>query len=171
LRVRDATDADLDRLADIKVRNWRDTYSSLVPSDVLMPYLDHAAQLDYLREDAARPDALLLVVEGGVDGVIGFGLTFTAAQPDPWLESLHVLREFRSRGAGAALVRATATRLRALGHHTMRLGVVAGNRDAMRFYERLGAEHTGYEPALWAPGVRHEVYRWSDIAPLTDSLT
>jgi ribosomal protein S18 acetylase RimI-like enzyme len=77
-----------------------------------------------------------------------------------------VLHAQRSQGAGAALVRATAQRLRAAGLTTLRLGVVAGNEGAMRFYERLGAERTGREPADWAPTVMHEIYRWPDLSAL-----
>jgi ribosomal protein S18 acetylase RimI-like enzyme len=155
-------------VSEIKVRSWRDTYAQLVPPGVLMPFLDETAQMLHLQQEVARPTTLLLVAEGEGGRVIGFALTYPDEKPDPWLESLHVLRQHRSRGAGAALVRATAHRLCARGLGTMRLGVVAGNDAAMRFYERLGAEHTGHEPAAWAPGVRHEIYRWADISTLEE---
>lgn len=165
--IRDAFAADLDRITAIKVASWRDTYSPLLPPAVLAPFLDEPAQLEYLRAAHAAGDTLLLVAEGaGGAGVIGFGLTHVDTEPDPWLESLHVLADHRSRGTGAALVRATASRLLARGHRTMRLGVVAGNERAMRFYERLGADHIGHEPTTWAPDVRHELYRWADISVL-----
>lgn len=160
--------ADFDRVSEIKVRSWRETYASLVPPEVLIRFLDAPAQVLHLQEDVARPSTMLLVAEADGGPVIGFALTYLDAKPEPWLESLHVLREHRSRGAGAALVRATAERVRARGFSTMRLGVVAGNDAAMRFYERLGAEHTGHEPAAWAPGVRHEIYRWPDLNMLED---
>jgi GNAT superfamily N-acetyltransferase len=166
--TRDALPADLDRVTEIKVASWRDTYSALLPPAILAPFLDQAAQLEYLRRAHGDPGTLLLVAERDGQGVIGFALTHTDAQPDPWLESLHVLARHRSRGTGAALVRATASRLLLLGHRTMRLGVVAGNDRAMRFYERLGADHIGHEPTAWAPEVRHELYRWADISVLED---
>ncbi len=166
ISVRSAAPADLDRIAAIKVASWRDTYAGLVPADDLAPYLDEQVHLRDLRADVARESTLLLVGDRDGEGIIGFALTYADAEPDPWLESLHVVRAHRSRGAGALLVRATAAWLRGLGHRTMRLGVVAGNHRAMRFYERLGAQHTGQEPAHWAPGVRHEIYRWPDLEPL-----
>ena len=162
--VRDARASDLARVAEIKVRNWRDTYAPLVPGEVLSPFLDDAAQVKHLAEDVARPSTILLVAEDEARRIVGFALTYVDEEPDPWLESLHVLREQRSNGAGTALVRATAARLRTRGHAALRLGVVAGNEGAMRFYERLGATHTGREPAAWAPGVMHEIYRWSDLS-------
>lgn len=164
--IRDGVAADLDRVTEIKVASWRDTYSPLLPPATLAPFLDEPAQFEYLRTAQGEEGVLLLVAEEDGHGVIGFGLTHADEQPDPWLESLHVLARHRSHGTGAALVRATAGRLLELGHRTMRLGVVAGNHRAMRFYERLGAEHIGHEPAVWAPEVRHELYRWSDISDL-----
>jgi len=166
IAVRDAGVADLPRVAAIKTASWEDTYSALVPAEVLGPFLDVGAQLEHLREDLARRSTLLLVAVAGSREVVGFGLTYVDADPEPWLESLHVAPDFRSRGAGAAIVRGTADRLRALGNATLRLGVVAGNERAMRFYERLGAVHAGHEPASWAPGVRHEIYRWADLSAL-----
>jgi ribosomal protein S18 acetylase RimI-like enzyme len=164
--VREATESDLPSVAHIKVESWRDTYTGLVPPDTLARFLDEPSQLDYVRAAAARPGTLILVAVEDRGDVIGFSLTYTDRQPDPWLESLHVLAAHRSNGAGATLMRATASRLAALGHRTMQLGVVAGNDRAMRFYERLGAQRTGREPATWAPAVQHEIFRWSDVSVL-----
>jgi ribosomal protein S18 acetylase RimI-like enzyme len=164
--VRAATEADLPRVAEIKVSGWADTYAPLLDPSVLGPFLDEAAQLQDLGEELRRPSTLFLVAEEDGGAVIGFALTYAGEQPDPWLESLHVMRESRGAGAGTRLVRATAAQLLAGGHHTMRLGVVQGNSAAGRFYERLGGTMTGREPASWAEGVWHEIYRWDDISRL-----
>jgi ribosomal protein S18 acetylase RimI-like enzyme len=167
LSIRDARDSDLGQVAEIKVRNWADTYASLVEPNLLRPYLDRKRQLDDLRTSVNQPGTLLLVACDESGTVIGFSLTYLDRTPEPWLESLHVLREFRSSGVGSLLMRATATRLRASGHNGLRLGVVSGNAGAARFYERLGGILIGREPAAWAEGVWHELYRWPDLAPLT----
>lgn len=164
--VRKAGDDDLAVIADIKVRNWADTYASLLDAATLAPFLDTPKQTAYVRDVANRRDALLLVAEAEPHGVIGFALTFLERAPEPWLESLHVLRERRSHGAGELLMRATAEELGVRGHHTLRLGVVEGNTRAARFYERLGASFAGREPADWAPNVWHELYRWPDLETL-----
>jgi len=164
--VRDATAADLDRVTEIKVRNWADTYGSILEPAVLRPFLDIEAQLAELREKLAETDSLMLVAEDGSGNVVGFALTYLDDEPEPWLESLHVLREFRGSGIGTLLMRATAERAIARGHHSMRLGVISGNVAAARFYERLGGAMVGLEPLSWAPGAKHEVYRWADLASL-----
>ncbi len=164
--VRGVTDEDLPRVAEIKVRNWADSYASLVSPAVLRPFLDQQAQVEELRQYLHRPSTLFLVAEDATGTVAGFALTYLDHPPDPWLESLHVIRESRGLGTGARLLRETAARLQASGYNTMRLGVVSGNTGAARFYERLGATMTGREPADWADGVWHEIYRWPDLSKL-----
>jgi ribosomal protein S18 acetylase RimI-like enzyme len=164
--IRPAVDSDVRRIAEIKVANWADTYASLLEPAVLEPFLDLEAQVAYVRKVASEPSALLLVAEDASGEVVGFALTYLDHGQDPWLESLHVVRASRGGGAGTALMRATAAELLARGYRTMRLGVVRGNAEAGRFYERLGATLTGVEPASWAEGVWHEIYRWDDITRL-----
>ena len=163
--VRAARADDLDRIAAIKVKNWADTYAPLLSSEILRPFLDEAAQRQYIKEKAALPGTLLLVAEDKGE-VAGFALTFLDADPEPWLESLHVLAQSRGRGAGTELMSATAAELLDRGHRAMALGVVVGNDRAARYYERLGAELVKVEPVTWAQGVNHAVYRCRDVALL-----
>ena len=164
--VRQWTPRDLERIAEIKVRNWQDAYGPLIPPDVLRPFLDHSAQLDYVRKSAESTKAILLVAEDGKQEVIGFSLAFLDHGPDPWLESLHVHPDFQSRGAGTLLMQATAKELESFGYRTLRLGVVEGNTAAERFYERLGGVDAGREPTSWATGVMHHIYRWPNLDAL-----
>lgn len=164
--VRVATTADLERVAEIKVRNWADTYAALIDPATLAPFLDYDTQLVAMREVMESAASLVLVAEDGSRTVHGFALTYPDHEPEPWLESLHIIRDQRSRGLGTALMRATARELQGRGHHSLRLGVVEGNASAARFYERLGATLVGREPADWADAVWHEIYRWPDLAVL-----
>ena len=86
-------------------------------------------------------------------------------EPEPWLESLHVPGELRGHGIGTLLMRSTAAHLRARGYDSMRLGVIAGNEAAARFYERLGGSLIGLEPVSWAEAM-HQVYRWPSLKQL-----
>jgi ribosomal protein S18 acetylase RimI-like enzyme len=157
----------MERLAEIKVDNWADSYRSLVEPAVLGPFLDLGAQTAYLKESMSSPDTLLLVAEAESGELVGFALAYVDREAEPWLESLHVAAEFRGRGAGTALMRDLAARFQQRGHQSLRLGVVKGNDGAGRLYERLGATIAGEEPTAWAAGVDHVIYRWPDLAPLT----
>lgn len=164
--VRDATKADLARVTEIKVRNWAETYGALLEPAILAPFLDRRAALQELGEKFSEAGTLLLVAQDGGGEVVGFALTFVDREPEPWLESLHVLSDFRGEGVGSLLMRATAGHLVERGHVAMRLGVISGNEKAARFYERLGGEVVDLEPVEWAPGAVHEVYRWADVRSL-----
>lgn len=167
--IRPGTEADLDRIAEIKVGSWADTYGSLVEPAVLRPFLDRDRQRDYVWQSLHEPDPLLLVAETKSRQVVAFALAFLDREPEPWLESLHVAGEFRGRGAGTRLMHELAARIEERGHKSLRLGVVKGNAGAGRLYERLGAIVVGEEPASWAVGVDHVIYRWPDLAPLTSA--
>lgn len=160
--IRDAVEADLERIAEIKIRNWGDTYGPLVPAEVLGPFLDRGPATARLREHVASPGTVLLVGGRASEPLRGFALTHLTQSPEPWLESLHVIAEERGRGLGRALLGETARRVIDAGYRSMSLGVILGNNAADRFYERLGAVIDRTEPVDWARGVSHTVWRWSD---------
>lgn len=164
--MRQAVEADLARTADIKVRNWADTYTPLVPPEVLGPFLDRNAAVAELREALATPGTLLLVGERAPDPPAGYALAYLTRPPEPWLESLHVVAEERGHGLGRTLIGETARRVIDAGHRSMSLGVIVGNDAADRFYDRLGAVVVRVEPVEWAPGVSHTVWRWRDESAL-----
>ncbi len=80
--VRVATEADLGRVSEIKVRNWAETYGPLLEPAVLRPFLDRPTQLRELREEVARPGTLLLVAEDTRGEVARF-LERIALMPSP----------------------------------------------------------------------------------------
>lgn len=164
--IRDAAEGDIAEIADIKVRNWSDTYGPLIPPAVLARFLDPVKSASEMRSALATPGVVLLVGEAEKGGVAGFSLTYLTRAPEPWLESLHVLQDVRGRGLGTSLLRATAARVLAAGHRSMALGVIVGNDQAARFYERLGAVNAGVEPVDFAEGVAHTLYRWPDEAAM-----
>ena len=167
--VRDARPRDIDAVARIKVANWAESYGELVPRQTLQRFLDLDAQrAELLRKQSGEHTVLLVAEDEGVDHrIAGFALAFLDERPDPWLESLHVAHDARGHGVGTLLMRELARRFAARGFNTMRLGVVTGNDGAGRLYRRLGAQLIGEEPAHWAAGVTHEIYRWADLGSLT----
>lgn len=56
-----------------------------------------------------------------------------------YLEDLYVKPEFRNHGVGLALLEATAEEARIAGAGRLDWQVLDWNKDAVRFYERLGA--------------------------------
>jgi len=153
--VRKATPDDADAVSLIGRTAMPVQFAGLVDAEVVQAVAtqtyEPSAIADCIRRCNAEDDALFLVAE--VDGqVVGY-LHFDPFDGEPELHRIYVDAEYRSRGAGAALVAELHERLRP---ETYILLVVKGNDGAVRFYERLGLRH---EDTL--DGLRH--YRSAGI--------
>jgi ribosomal protein S18 acetylase RimI-like enzyme len=113
-----------------------------------------AVRSELYRELLAKPDTLLLVAFAG-DAAIGYGLAHVLAVADTWvpdtwqtgdrigeIESLSVLPQHRGDGLGSELLDRLEEHLRASGAEDLILGVLPGNDDARRLYERRGYRST-----------------------------
>jgi ribosomal protein S18 acetylase RimI-like enzyme len=103
----------------------RDKYLALLsePASFVMIAQDDSRLLGY---------AMVRLSEGSV----GYATSATVAD----IETVSVLADARGEGIGTALMDAVNEQLLAIGVKEVRLGVVAGNDDAIRFYERRGMQ-------------------------------
>jgi GNAT superfamily N-acetyltransferase len=112
--------------------------------------------LGYPADAADLPDRLLRLRSGGDDAfvavldgaTVGLATVHTravlhAALPVAQLTALVVPPEVRGRGVGRALVAAAEQWARAQGADRLVVTTALHRADALRFYERLGFEHTG----------------------------
>jgi GNAT superfamily N-acetyltransferase len=109
----------------------------------------------------ARPFAEALLADED-DQPIGFALFFHnfstfLARPGMYLEDLFVLPDHRGRGVGRALLTHLAQIAVERGCGRLEWAVLNWNREAIRFYERLGAH----------PNSEWTVYRLTGEALLT----
>jgi GNAT superfamily N-acetyltransferase len=91
-----------------------------------------------------RRYAETLIAEDGDGKPVGFALFFHnystfLAQPGIYLEDLFVLPEHRGGGTGRALLERLAQIAVERGCGRLEWAVLDWNKDAIRFYERLGA--------------------------------
>ena len=106
------------------------------------------------RDLLAKPDTLLLMALHG-DDAVGYGLAHVLAVEDTWIpdtwrtgerigeiESLSVLPAYRGSGLGSTMLDCLEEHLRARGAQDLILGVLPGNDDARRLYERRGYRPT-----------------------------
>ena len=124
----------------------------------LAPYVSDAETWSQRRDQYAslfdKPDTLLLLARDG-DELIGYALAHVLPVgetwvPDTWrtgariaeIESLAVTAERRGEGIGSALMDAVERELAARGLDDVILGVLPGNADAIRLYERRGFRPT-----------------------------
>jgi ribosomal protein S18 acetylase RimI-like enzyme len=124
----------------------------------LAPYVDDgqtwAARGALYAELLAKPDTVLLLAYAG-DSAVGYGLAHVMAAGDTWIadtwqtgdrigeiESLAVLPEYRGSGIGTRLLDGLEAELAAAGVRDLILGVLPGNTDAIRLYQRRGYRPT-----------------------------
>jgi ribosomal protein S18 acetylase RimI-like enzyme len=153
--VRRGSLADLELLAPLWVAVHHRHVASM---QELAPYVDDGdswrKRRELYRELLAKPDTILLIAT--VDGnAIGYGLAHVMDVDETWIadtwqtgrrigeiESVSVLPEHRGRGLGSHLLDALEQRLAAAGVDDLILGVLPGNADAIRLYERRGYRST-----------------------------
>ena len=124
----------------------------------LAPYVSDeqtwAARRALYEELFTKPDTLLLLAFDD-DMAVGYGLAHVLAVEDTWIpdtwvtgarigeiESLSVLPDYRDGGLGSHLLEGLEEHLRDQGVDDLILGVLAGNSDAIRLYERRGYQPT-----------------------------
>jgi ribosomal protein S18 acetylase RimI-like enzyme len=124
----------------------------------LAPYVDDAETWSMRRalylDLLAKPDTILLIATIE-DQAIGYGLAHVMDVcstwiPDTWqtgrrigeIESVSVLPAHRGSGLGSRLLEELEGQLAASGVNDLILGVLPGNADAIRLYQRRGYRPT-----------------------------
>jgi ribosomal protein S18 acetylase RimI-like enzyme len=113
--------------------------------DVRSPAESWAGRAKLYQEWLDEPDAFVLLAEHAGEPV-GYAVVHLRAREESWgtgdriaeLETLTVLPAYRGRGIGGLLVDAVYEQLRRVGVAQLGVSVISSNRDAIRFYERLG---------------------------------
>jgi ribosomal protein S18 acetylase RimI-like enzyme len=155
VEVRRGSAADLEALEPL----WVSVHHQHVQAmPELAPYVDDsqtwAERRALYAELLAKPGTVLLLAYAS-DNLIGYGLAHVMAARDTWvadtwqtgarigeIESLAVLPEYRGSGTGTRLLETLETELAADGVHDLILGVLPGNTDAIRLYQRRGYRPT-----------------------------
>jgi ribosomal protein S18 acetylase RimI-like enzyme len=133
LRVRAATAADLERLAEL-FDQYRQFYQQ--PADPLLARR-------FIAQRFERGESVILVAERDAMGIIGFCQLYpsfcsVAAGPILVLYDLFVAPVARRGGAGRALLQAAADYARDSGAVRIELATARSNAAAQSLYESLG---------------------------------
>ncbi|UKA67457.1 GNAT family N-acetyltransferase [Arthrobacter sp. FW306-05-C] len=153
LTVRRAGPGDVERLAQVHVRCWQETYRGML-SDAFLASVDPAGRLRLWRHllDRPEPAEAWVACDGGT--VVGFSGARRLPAPgspeghpppssgDLELWGLYLLASHQGLGLGGRLLEA------AIGTSAASLWVAAGNKRAIGFYRRFGFEPDGAEDVL-----------------------
>ena len=175
--IRPARAGDAEAIARVRLDSWRETYRGMIPQ----AYLD-AMKLEQSRAlwekvlTAGSTAVSIFVAERGAE-IVGFGSGNRLAEPkhrfDAELSAVYVRSEFQRAGIGRRLVAETAFALsqRDRGAGGLIVWVIAGNKGARAFFERMGAELVVEQAFQWDGMHLVEAgYGWRTLGALTASL-
>lgn len=134
LRIARADDAPA--AAKVKAAAAVRAYGSFADTAELTAWLRHRADPEFIRRRITGPDPtarFLVAVDG--DNIVGAGL-IRAEGDDGYLADVYC--DPPGTGAGTAIVEALLRHAITAGWANVRCLVLAGNTDAVRFFERFG---------------------------------
>jgi ribosomal protein S18 acetylase RimI-like enzyme len=169
--IRPALPEDATAIAQVRVEAWRTTYKGMIPDAYLaaMKVEDSAAL--WLRVLNAASDKTSVFVALDDSAVVGFAAGNLLAEPkldfDAELTAIYIRREAQRSGIGRRLVGHVAAAESAQGATGLVAWVIAANRAARAFYERLGAELLIEQPFQWdGMDLVEAGYGWRDLDAL-----
>ena len=142
--IRRAAPGDAGAIAQVRIDAWRSTYAGMVPAAYLaaMSVDDNAAL--WQRILTAGPNTTSVIVAQDDGSVVGFACGNMLPEQkhgfDAELTAIYLRRDRQRAGLGRRLVAAVAAAQREHGATSLLTWVIAANRNARAFYERLGAE-------------------------------
>lgn len=172
--IRLATPADAHAIATVRVDAWRTTYKGIIPDAYLaaMSVEDSTALWD--RVLTAAPNTTSTFVAEIDRRVAGFASGMMLAEPkhgfDCELTGLYIVRDAQRAGIGRRLASTVAAAQRAHGASGMIVWVIAANKGARAFYERLGGELVIEQPFTWdGMDLVEAGYGWRDLPALIEA--
>lgn len=153
ISIRPATAGDAQAIARVRVDCWRTTYRGLIPDAYLDAMSVDASTALWDRVLSAETTAASVFVAAHDGEVVAFAAGNLLEEPrhglDAELSAVYVRRDHQRAAIGRRLVDAVARAQRAHGAHGLIVWVIAGNKAARAFYERLGASLLIEQPFEW----------------------
>lgn len=149
--IREADRSELPVCADVVRRSFMTVAEEFgfTPENVprFVAFATTTERLEYQLDEQHR----LMYVYICDDRIVGFYSLLMRSEKECELGSLSVLPEYRHRGFGEELVRQAVDSARGAGCKLMKLSIVEENTVLRKWYESLGAVHTGTEKLDFFP--------------------
>ncbi len=175
IAIRRARPADAPGIGAVHVATWRSAYPGVLPDEFLAKLSPSRLAAHYdriIRIGLGVHVAALSGPEATTSpSIIGFttaGRTRKHALAEGEVETLYVLDDFRDRGIGRRLLRASAQHLSALGCRSAYAWVLRDN-PATYFYQRLGGKRIAMSTTrVGGEDVPQVAFAWDPIELLLD---
>jgi len=170
MTVRPAREEDIPSVARVHVQSWRTTYRGIVP-DAFLNGLSCQKKEEGHRRHLAEPDAIYFVAELPRDGIVGFlmgGRERSGNVQFPGeLYAIYVLDQHHRQGIGSALVGQWAASLRRAAVNSALVWVLADNKPAIAFYQRLGGRQLDERMIeIGGASMKELAFGWEDLSTL-----
>ncbi len=133
--IRQAITADIPRLARVHVQSWQETYTGLIPDDVLENIITLESRELQWQRTLANPKITVFVAE--VSGaVVGF-CSVAVAVRQAEIYTLYLLKANQGLGIGRQLFYSALGYAKSKGSKSLTLWVLANN-PTRKFYEYMG---------------------------------
>ena len=132
---------DQEQMAKIKIDGWMNTYDRIIASKYLKT-LDYKKQTErYIASFDEYKDLVFVAVRG--EEVLGYSCFHYYDRDnkfDSELVSLYIKQEHQGKKIGTNLLKETAKELLSKGKNNMIIWCLSENKDAIKFYEKLGGK-------------------------------
>lgn len=181
--VRRALATDASAIGAVHVAAWRSAYAGLLPNAYLAGLSARRQAAGYVMAIQDEDSQVFVACASGMDVPKGSApqvVGFVTAGPARWpyggggcpaqaeVATLYVLDDWRDRGVGRRLLRASAAALAQAGHRSVFLWVLRDNPSRW-FYERLGGRYVA-ESNVTVAGqrLRQTAFVWDPIERLLE---
>jgi|SRR5699024_2240220 len=165
MKVRNATKADAENIADVHVKSWQTTYRGILPQKVL----DNLSKEQRTRQwTNIMENANVYVAEdadGNIVGLSNGGPERTGAYPEYTgeLYAIYILEAYQRQGIGKMLLKPVLQELKAEGMHSMLVWVLEHN-PAEHFYKNIGGVFLDKVDIQIGGGTYQELaYAWKEL--------
>lgn len=140
INVRPWHQADLEVVRYILWETWKESYSSFIPVDDLLMYLNEQYTLEKLAEQYHDVNVIGFVAE--YDNIlVGYENTYYSEKENRlYVHQLYILSVYQKLGLGKKLMKSAADRAQSMGLNKIWLGVMVKNESAIAWYKKMGYE-------------------------------
>jgi L-amino acid N-acyltransferase YncA len=168
IEIRTATAADGDRLAEVHVTAWRETYSDILPP-IAFANMTVPKRTQQWREVLSNGDHPVFVAEragqiiGFADG--GPARPEEALGQEMQLYAIYLLDAAKRQGIGTKLLQSVVRQFLAVGANSACVWALRAAVPARRFYEQCGAQFAGEKLEHHSAGYDRVIvgYVWPDL--------
>lgn len=174
MQYRDANLNDVEALADLHAKSWRDSFRGIFADEFLDGGVwDDRRSVWSERLSTPKPNQRVIVASDHGE-ICGFICAYgnESLKWGTFIDNLHVSTEIQGRGVGKHLMYLIGKWIEeSFDHKGIYLEVLEANLQARNFYHRIGARHE--ETNLWLPPGSHEkvndlLYVWENHLTLLD---